>query len=179
MKATWVFVLQALNHSRRNVDNSRQRPRRMSSHEMAMTIPVLSSGIPCCDAYETASALPSRASRSFSEKGRSWMPLCNTPLLRPLASSPTPSFFSSTMIREGLDWRRCASSLAMAQPTTPAPTMPTSYDFIWSNSPTFLIGQANCVLDANLHTWPTQDNLTGVTRRIRSFSNPGQEAFHV
>ncbi len=41
MKATWVFVLQALNHSLRSVDISRQRPRRMSSHEMAMTIPVL------------------------------------------------------------------------------------------------------------------------------------------
>ena len=85
---TRMFVLQALTNSRRSVDTSRQRPRRTSSHEMAMTIPVLSSGMPCSNAYETASALPSRASCPFSEQGCSWIPLWSTPLLRPLVSSP-------------------------------------------------------------------------------------------
>ena len=84
-----MFVFQALTHSRRSMDTSRQRPRRTSSHEMAMTIPVLSSGMPCCNAYETANALPSRASRPFSEHGCSWIPLWSTPLFRPLVSSPT------------------------------------------------------------------------------------------
>src|SRR5262245_13517426 len=63
-----IFVFQALTHRRRNVDTSRQRPRRTSSHEMAMTIPVLSSGMLCCSAYETDSVLPSRASCPFSEQ---------------------------------------------------------------------------------------------------------------
>src|SRR5438309_6487534 len=50
---TWIFVFQALTNSRRSVETSRQRPRRTSSHEMAMTIPVLSRGMPCSHAYET------------------------------------------------------------------------------------------------------------------------------
>ncbi len=135
MNLTRVFVLQALNHRRCSIETSRHRPRRMSSRAMAMTMPVLSSGMPFCAAYETASALPSRASRSFSENGRSWMPLWSTPLLRPLVTSPTRSCCSRTTMRSGLPELRCAISLAMAQPTTPAPTMQTSYVFIRPGPP--------------------------------------------
>lgn len=130
MNLTWVCVLQALNHSHRSVDISRHKPRRISSREMAMTIPVLSSGMSCCNAYETASALPSRASSPFSERGCSWIPLCSTPLLRLLVSLPTPSCCSRTTRRRGLSRRRRINSLAIAHPMTPPPTMQTSYVFI-------------------------------------------------
>src|SRR5215510_880868 len=129
-----MFVFQALALSRHNVDNSRQRPRRTSSHETAMTIPVLRSGMSCCNAYETASVLPSRASRPFSEEGCSWIPLWSTPLLRPLVSSPTRLCCSRTTTRRGVSQRRCINSLAMAHPTTPPPTMQTSYVFIGQGS---------------------------------------------
>jgi len=84
----------------------------------------------CCIAYATAKALPSLANRALSEPGCSWIPLCRTPLLRPLVSSATLSCRSTVMIRSGRCQRRAASSLAMAHPTTPAPTMPMSYVFI-------------------------------------------------
>src|SRR5512145_1280564 len=61
---TRMFDFQALIHSRRSVDTSRHSPRRTSCHEKAMTIPVLSKGMPRCTAYDTAKALPSRASRA-------------------------------------------------------------------------------------------------------------------
>src|SRR5574341_1184670 len=128
---TRMFVFQAFTHRRRSVDNSRQRPRRTSSYATAMTIPVLSSGMPCSNAYETASALPFRASCPFSVRGCSWIPLWSTPLLRLLVSSPALSCCSRTMTRRGVSQRRCINSLAMAHPTTPAPTMQTSYVFIW------------------------------------------------
>src|SRR5215213_8003659 len=123
-----VFVFQALNHSRRSDDASRQSPRRTSSHAMAMIIPVLSSGIPRSDAYETANALPSLARRPLSDKGCSWMPLWSTPLFLALVSSPAPACCSRTMMRGGLTQRLRASSRAHAQPTTPPPTMQMSYE---------------------------------------------------
>src|SRR5262245_8247468 len=141
---TRVFVFQALTNSRRSADTSRQRPRRISSHEMAMTIPDLRRGMPCSDAYETASALPSRASCPFSDRGCSWIPLWSTPLLRPLVSSATRSCSSITTTRRGLSPRRCVNSLAMAHPTTPAPTMQTSYVFIE-------LDRARSVLDSIVH----------------------------
>lgn len=128
MNNTRVRVLHALNQSRRSDDASRHSPRRTSSHAMAMTMPVLSTGIPCSDAYETARALPSRANRSLSENGCSWIPLWSTPLFLLLVSSPTPACFSRTMMRSGLPQRLRASSRAQAHPTMPPPTMPTSYD---------------------------------------------------
>ena len=86
--------------------------------------------MPCCNAYETANALPSRASCPFSEHGCSWIPLWSTPLLRPLVSSPALSRCSSTAILRGVSQGRRPNSLAMAHPTTPAPTMQMSYVFI-------------------------------------------------
>src|SRR5690348_12478249 len=130
---TWMFAFQALTHSRRNVESSRHRPRRTSSHEMAMTIPVLSKGMSCCNAYEIANALPSRASCPFSERGCSWIPLWRTPLLRLLVSSPALSRCSRTAMRSEPSWYRCPNSLAMAHPTTPAPTIHTSYVSIRSD----------------------------------------------
>ena len=130
MNLTRVCVLQALNHNRLNMDASRHRPRRISSRVMAMIIPVLSNGTSCRSAYASADRQPSRASRSFSEKGASWMPLWSTPLLRPLVSSPGCSFRSRTRRRIGAGRGRPMNYLAIAQPTTPAPTMQTSYVFI-------------------------------------------------
>ena len=127
---TRVPVFHALNHSRRSEEASFQRPRRMSSHATAMIMPVLSSGMPRSVAYETARALPSWANRAFNECGFSWMPLWSTPLLRPLVSNPADWFRSRTIIRSGLSHRRRPNSLAMAQPTTPAPTIQMSYIFI-------------------------------------------------
>lgn len=132
-KNTRVRVFQALNQSRRSDDASRQRPRRTSPHAIAMTIPVLSSGSPRSDAYETARALPSRASRPLSEKGCSWIPLWSTPLFLRLVSSPTSACCSRTMMRSGLPQRLRASSRAHAHPTTPPPMMPISYDCIVSS----------------------------------------------
>ena len=129
-----MFDLHAFSHRRRSIDASRHRPRRMSSREMAMTIPLRSSGIFRCSAYATARALPSRDNRALSDPGCSWMPLCSTPLLRALVSWPGRSCRSSTMMRRGRGHRRLPNSLAMAQPTTPAPTMQTSYVFMASGS---------------------------------------------
>lgn len=83
----------------------------------------------CRAAYVKAKALPSRANRAFSEPARSWIPLWSTPLLRPLVSSPAVSCCSTTRIRNGRGQRRSPNSLAMAHPTTPAPTMQMSYVF--------------------------------------------------
>ena len=125
-----IFDLHALTQSRRSIEISRQRPRRISSLETAMTMPLRSRGMFLRTAYATAKALPSRANRAFKEPACSWMPLCRTPLLRPLVSSPAPACCSTTMMRRGRCERRLASSLAIAHPTTPAPTMPMSYVFI-------------------------------------------------
>lgn len=127
---TRVPVFHALNHSRRSEEASFQRPRRMSSQATAMIMPVLSSGMPRSVAYETARALPSWANRAFKECGFSWMPLWSTPLLRPLVSIPAAWFRSKTIMRSGLSHRRRPNSLAMAHPTTPAPTIQMSYVFI-------------------------------------------------
>src|SRR5512147_2038069 len=127
---TRVPVFHALNHSRRSEEASFQSPRRRSSQATAMIMPVLSSGMPRVAAYETARALPSWANRAFKECGFSWMPLWSTPLLRPLVSIPAAWFRSRTIMRSGLSHRRRPNSLAMAQPTTPAPTIQMSYVFI-------------------------------------------------
>jgi hypothetical protein len=126
---TRMFDFQALTHSRRSEDTSRHRPPRTSCHENAMTIPDFSKGMPRWTAYETANALPSRASRAFREWGCSWIPLWRTPLLRLLVSWPgcVPCSNITTRSRGNL----CPSSLAMAHPTTPAPTIQTSYGSIW------------------------------------------------
>lgn len=89
----------------------------------------------CRAAYATAKALPALANRALSEPGCSWIPLCSTPLLRPLVSSPAVAFRSTVMIRSGRCQGRLPSSLAMAHPTTPAPTMPMSYVFMAVESP--------------------------------------------
>jgi len=125
-----IFDLHAFIQSRRSMDISRQRPRRISSRAMAITMPLRSRGMWCRTAYVSAKALPSCANRAFSEPGRSWMPLWSTPLLRPLVSAPARSCRSTTIMRRGRCQRRPASSLAMAHPTTPAPMMHTSYVFI-------------------------------------------------
>ena len=122
-----IFDRQAFNHNRRSIEISRHRPRRISSREMATTMPLRSRGRRCRAAYASAKALPSRAKRALSEPGCSWIPLWSTPLLRPLVSSPARACRSTTMIRSGRSQRRALSSLAMAHPTTPAPTMQTSY----------------------------------------------------
>ena len=95
-----IFDLHAFSHRRRSIDISRQSPRRISSREMAMTIPQRSSGIFRSPAYATANTLPSLAKLALSEPGRSWIPLWRTPLLRPLVSSPTSSGRSTTMMRD-------------------------------------------------------------------------------
>lgn len=137
---TFVLVFHALNHKRRSEAASFQRPRRISSQATAMIMPVLSSGRPRSVAYETAKALPSWANRAFNEDGFSWMPVWRTPLLRPLVSMPAVWFRSRTMMRSGLFHRRRPNSLAMAQPTTPAPTIQMSYEFIGSA----FLPQASC-----------------------------------
>ena len=112
---TWMLDFQALAQSRRREDTSRHRPRRTSCHENAMTIPDFSKGMPRWTAYATANALPSRASRAFSELGFSWIPLWRTPLLRLLVSWPAcvPCSNITTRSRGNL----CPNSLAMAHPT--------------------------------------------------------------
>src|SRR5688572_5918260 len=132
-KDTRMSDFQALAHSRRSEDTSRHRPRWMSCHEKAMIIPVLSKGMPRWTAYDTAMALPSRASRAFSERGCSWIPLWRTPLLRLLVSSPSCFRCSTTTTRGGFPGNLCPKSRAMAHPTTPAPTIQTSYVSIWPN----------------------------------------------
>ena len=58
-------------------------------------------------AYDTANALPSRASRAFSELGCSWIPLWSTPLLRLLVSSPACVRCSNTTTRGGFSGNLC------------------------------------------------------------------------
>jgi len=125
-----ILDLQAFSHRRLRTEISRHRPRRMSSREITIVIPVRSRGIFRRSAYAQAKALPSRANRAFSEPGYSWMPLWSTPLLRPLVSSPAAPCCSRTMMRRGRRQRRPPSSLAMAHPTTPAPTMQMSCVFM-------------------------------------------------
>lgn len=132
----------AWDHKRRSIERSLQRPRRTSSHEKAMIMPVSSNGMPRSNAYDAAAALPFRANRLFSEPGDSWMPLCSTPLLRVLVSQPAELHCSRTMIRSGRLGFRWLNSLATAQPTTPAPIMPMSYE---SMVPAFSIQKIRAV----------------------------------